>query len=188
MRAWKAVVLSGILAVTATPVTAQGRIEVGTQAGFTYRSSDELQNEPTLFQFGIPGGGLLGRPTVWATIFVARQIAFEPHFSYQFVRDDDRDENVGTVAASARGVWYSSDPRRGSFYAFGDASIDRSRELQTGADVTDSDFGVGGGAGYRWPLGDRVGIRWEGLYRFWVDDRRSELAVTVGFGVVAKRR
>lgn len=178
----------GVLAFTAAPLTAQGRVEIGTQAGFTYQSSDEIQGEPTLLKFGVPGGGLLGRPTIWATIFVGGRIAIEPHFSYQLVRDDDADDSVGTVALSARGVWYANEPRRASFYAFGDASLDRSREIRQGVDPSDTDFAFGGGLGYRWPLGERFGVRTEGLYRYWVDDRRNEAAVTVGFGVVAKQR
>ncbi len=180
--------LLGVLALFAAPLAAQGRVEIGTQAGFTYRSADETQGEPTFQEFAVPGGGLLGRPTIWATIFVARRLALEPHFSYQFVRNEDLDDNVGTLGVSARGVWYAGDPRSPSFYAFGDASLDRSRQLQTGADESDTDFGLGGGAGYHWPLGDHFGLRAQGLYRYWIDDRRNEIAVTVGFGVVAKRR
>lgn len=179
----------GFALLGASPLAAQGRVEIGTQAGFTFRSSDEIQNEPTLYQFNIPGGGLLGRPTLWATIFVGRRIAFEPHLGYQFVRNDDLDTNTSNIGLSARGVWYRTDPRRASLYAFGDLSLDRSRELVSGPnDPSDTDFGLGGGAGYRWPVGDHMGVRTEGLYRFWVDDRRSEIAIVLGLGVVAKRR
>ncbi len=176
-----------MLVRAAAPLAAQGRVEVGTQAGFTYRSSDEMQGEPTLLQVGIPGGGLLGRPTVWATIFVARRFAFEPHLSYQFVRNDDADDNEGRLGVSARGAWYANEPRRSSLYAFGDASLDRSRDFENSS-ASDTDFGFGGGLGYRWQVGDRFGVRTEGLYRYWVDDRRNEIAVILGFGVVAKRR
>ena len=193
MRVWhkgsgtRGALVLGLLFVAA-PLAAQGRVEIGTQAGFTYRSSDELQGESTQELVGIPGGGILGRPTIWATIFVARRIALEPHFSYQFVRDADLDENVGTLGISLRGAWYAGDPRRPTFYAFADGSLDRSREIQSGDDPSDTDFGVGGGAGYHWPIGDRLGVRTQALYRYWVDDRRNEIALTVGLGFVAKRR
>lgn len=179
--------LLGMLALCAAPLAAQGRVEIGTQAGFMYRSGHEAQGEPTLAEFSIPGGGLLGRPTIWATIFVARRFAVEPHFSYRVVRDVDLDETEGTLGVSLRGVWYVGDPRQPSFYAFGDGALDRSRQFQVSRE-SDTDFALGGGAGYHWPFGDHFGIRAQGLYRYWIDDRRNELAVTVGFGVVAKRR
>lgn len=180
----------GMLGLLAAPLAAQGRVEVGTQgAGFTHLAADEAQSESTLSRFDIPGGGLLGRPTLWATIFVSQKVAIEPHFSYQFRRDHDLDENVGTVGVSLRPVWYAGDPRRASFYAFADASLDRSRQLEGSRnDPSDTDFGFGAGPGHRWSVGDRFGLRVEGLYRFWVDDRRHEIAVNLGLGVVAKRR
>jgi hypothetical protein len=181
-----ALVLTASLATA--PLAAQGRIEIGTQAGFTYRSSDELQGESTEEIVSFPGGGILGRPTIWATIFVSRRIAIEPHVGYEFRRNEDLDINRGTLGASVRGAWYAGDPRRASFYAFGDVSLDRSRQLQSGSDPSDTDFAFGGGAGYHWPVGDHLGVRTQALYRFWVDDRRNEIAVTVGFGVMARRR
>lgn len=180
----------GALGLAAAPLAGQGRVEVGTQAiGFSYWTSDELQNGPSETRVNVPGGGLLGRPTIWATMFIRRNIALEPHFSYQFRRDNDFDENIGTVGASLRPVLYTGDPRRNSFYVFADGSLDRSRQLQgSRGDPSDTDLALGGGSGFRWALSDRFGMRLEGLYRYWFDDLRHEVALNLGVGVVAKRR
>jgi hypothetical protein len=172
-----------VLAIVAlaggTRLAAQKRaeLELGTQAGITFLHS----NGTTTTNFSLPGGGVLGSPTIYLAIFPDRRLSIEPQLA--FTHSDVEDASASAFAGVLRLAGYLEDARA-SPYLFGDLGVQTvSAKL---GDVSNSTtrVGAGFGIGYRARFAHYLVVRPEAEFREWTEHGPSEIVLRAAFGVV----
>lgn len=170
--------LGALLTVSAASLAAaqEPRIEVGaSMMNVTVGLGD---NDTTLV--GIPSGGLgLLNPGVYASIFVSPFFSVEPQVGLLVVNDDGDTEHLANLSAQFN--YFLRGAREGSPYVFGAAGI---------LDASGSDTNpkaVGGGAGYRFTMGDRLTFRVDGRYMHFTDDGGNAVMFGLSIGGVFTR-
>jgi hypothetical protein len=175
-RSFGTVILTtALVAATASLAHAQPRAELGASLvnSFIGLDDDELST------VGIPSGGFgILNPGAYASFFVGERVAIEPQVGFVWASFDGDSEHilnfVGQFDYFVRGI---SDP---SLYLFAAAGV---------VDVSGADYtpkSVGGGAGYRIPVGDRLTFRVDGRYTHYTGEFEGEdsdaLAFTLSIG------
>lgn len=169
-----------LFVVLLTPAlgAAQGRpvVEIGTNVGVTVASSGGT----TLTHFGVPGQGLLGQPTVYASVFAGASVLVEPQMALNIVSSEGETSTSvglgGQVGYLFQGASLNSPFIAG---ALGFQSV-------SGGGFSESDFGIGGKVGYRVLIGSSVGLRFEGGYRRWFDSDLNEFTFGVAVGGIIR--
>lgn len=170
--------LSALVTVSAASLAAaqEPTIEVGaTMMNVTVGLGD---NDTTLV--GIPSGGLgLLNPGVYASIFVGPFVSVEPQVGLIVVSDNGDTEHLANITAQFN--YFVRGSREGSPYVFAAAGI---------LDASGSDRNpktVGGGAGYRFTMGDRLTFRVDGRYMHFTDDGGNAVMFGLSIGGVFTR-
>ncbi len=172
-RSWTSVLAAGMLLAFATGAAAQRtELELGTQAGFTFTRTPGSDHTHTLFV--LPGGGLLGQPTIYLAIFPTRHLSIDPQMTFIHSSGGGGTDNV--FAGSLRLAGYLQDAQA-SPYLFGDVAL-------TAASEANSEFAPGIGIGYRAVVGRYIALRPEFEYRKWSDHGPHEFRLALSFGVV----
>lgn len=160
-----------------TMAAAQGRpiVEIGTNLGFTIQSAGG-----TLTHFGIPGEGILGQPTIYASIFGASKLFVEPQVALNVISGGGT--TASTIGFSGQVGYLVAGPDANSAFVTGDATL---QAVSVGG-VTDSEFAIGGRVGYRAVVGSGFALRVEAGYRRWLDSQLNELRLGLGIGGVVR--
>lgn len=164
-----AIAISGGLA---TAVAAQPSFEIGSSmGGAIFGLGDD--NDGTAIGLPAPGFGIIN-PGVYASLFLGSRLAIEPQIGLMYFSSDGDSTHIANFAAQFD-VFFGG-KERPSLYAFGSVgAIDTS-----GGDITPKT--VGGGLGYRIPVGDRLVFRLDGRFVHLTDDFGDQIAVTVSIG------
>lgn len=177
MQAPKTVVVA-LLAAAGVPgaAAAQGRpvAELGTSAGVVVENA----GGSTLTYFGIPGEGILGQPTLYASIFTASGIMLEPQAALNILSASG---NTATTVGLGGGVGYLfKGARVNSAFAQGVIAF----QSVSGGGVSHGEVALGARLGYRLVVKTTLGVRLEAGYRRWFDSHLNEFSFGVGLGAV----
>lgn len=168
-------VVAGTMLVAASPAQAQEpALEIGTTlTSVTIGLGD---NDTTVV--GIPSSsfGLLN-PGVYASIFAGSKVSFEPQLGLIWASSDG--ESFHFLNAGAQVNYFPGGPR--GVYVFGTASI------IDASDESANPKAVGGGAGYRIAVGDRLAFRLDGRYLHFTQNGGNALAFGLSIGGVFNR-
>jgi hypothetical protein len=161
--------------VLPTAAVAQGKpvVEIGTNLGLTI----EKAHGETLTVFGVPGQGLLGQPTMYASFFAGRKMLVEPQLALRMVHVDG--ETFTTLGLGGQLAYLTRGSAVNSPFLAGTLGFQSS---SGGSGGSDSDFGLGAKIGYRTILGSSVGLRFEAGYRRWFDSELNEITIGIGIG------
>lgn len=169
-----------LLAALAAPAraTAQGKpiVEIGTNLGLTVVSS----NGESITHFGIPGQGILGQPTIYASFYAGKSLLVEPQVALNIVHVSG--ETTSTLGFAGQVGYHFKGTGVNSFYLAGNLAVQHS---SGGGDSTDE--GLGAKIGYRVLAGSSVGIRFEGGYRRWFDSHLNEFTLGMSIGGILHR-
>lgn len=158
--------------VGASPAVAQEpRVEIGTTlTSITVGLGD---NDTTVV--GIPSSsfGLLN-PGVYASFFAGPNFSVEPQLGLIWASSGG--ESLHFLNAGAQVNYFPAGPH--GLYVFGTASIIDASEDSTNPKA------VGGGAGYRIPVGDRLAFRLDGRYLHFTENGGNALAFGLSIGGV----
>ena len=177
-RNW-AMVLTILALAGGTHLAAQGRtnLELGTQAGITILH----QNGTSTTNFSLPGGGVLGSPTIYLAIFPDRQLSIEPQIA--FTHSDVEEASASSFAGVVRIAGYLQDAHA-SAYLFGGLGVQTVSVKVGAASNSSTRVGAGFGIGYRAAFARYLVVRPEAEFRKWTDDGPSEIALRAAFGVM----
>ena len=156
---------------------AQGKpvVEIGTNLGVTVSSA----NGSTLTHVGVPGGGILGLSTLYATFFAGPSMMVEPQVALNVFSGGG--SSITTVALGGQlGYLFKSATENSPFVA---ASL----ALQSSSEGTRTDFGAGAKFGYRVLSGSSLGVRFEAGYRRWFDNKLNEISFGIGIGGILRK-
>lgn len=170
--------LSVVLLIPALAV-AQGKpvVEIGTNLGVAIQSG----NGASLTHFGIPGQGILGQPTLYASFFAGERLVVEPQVALNILSSDG--ETATSVGLGGQlGYLFNGPDLNSPFIAAGAAF-----QSVSGGGFSDSEFGLGGKVGYRLLAGNSVGVRIEAGYRRWLDAELNEFSIGIGIGGIVRR-
>jgi hypothetical protein len=176
----KLIGLSLAVLAVAYPAAAQGtrRVEVGASLVNLMIVFPEQGDKSVLF--GIPSGsyGLLS-PSVYAAFFATPRVTIEPQAGLLFVSTGGNTTHVVNLAGQVDYFLNGSDVS--SPYAFGAVGL----VMISNADTTPKQ--VGGGAGYRMRVGDRLVLRIEGRYTHFTAGEGNALGFSFSFGGIFGR-
>ncbi|NOT07197.1 MAG: hypothetical protein HOP28_03235 [Gemmatimonadales bacterium] len=171
---------SAVLLALALPTVAlaQGRpvVEIGTSLGVSIVNSDGN----SVAHFGIPGQGILGQPTIYASFFAGSSVLLEPQVALNVL-------SGGGVTATTVGLggqigYLTKGSAVNSPFFAGTVAF----QSVSGGGESESDFGLGGKVGYRLIVGSSVGLRFEAGYRRWVDSHLNEITFGIGLGGIIR--
>lgn len=165
-----------LLALLPATVSAQGRpfVEVGTNLGVTIQKVGGFSRT----HFGIPGEGILGQPTLYASFFPAGTFMVEPQVALNVVSSGGR--TVTSLGLGAQVGTLLKGPEVNSPFVVAAIAF---QSVSGGS----GEFALGGKAGYRIPVGTSFGVRFEGGFRRWFDSQVNEFSIGVGIGGVLRR-
>ena len=168
-----------VLAV-AYPAAAQGtgRVEVGASLVNLMIVFPDQGDKSVLF--GIPSGsyGLLS-PSVYAAIFVTPRVAIEPQAGLLLVSTGGNTNHVVNIAGQVD--YFLNGAAVSSPYVFGAVGL----VMISNSDTTPKQ--VGGGAGYRILVGERLVLRIDGRYTHFTDGEGNALGFNFSFGGIFGR-
>jgi hypothetical protein len=159
-----------VLAMTAAPARAQSKAELGASlANLTIGLGD---NDFTTF--GVPSSffGLLS-PGVYASFFVAPKISIDPKIGLVVISGNGNTEHVLNLGGQVN--YFTKGTDVNSLYVFGDVGV-------ISASDSDSTTTIGGGAGYRFLLGDRLTLRTDGRLTHYTDGGGNSISFTLSLG------
>ncbi len=181
-RSWTMVLATATLA-GGTQLAAQrpADLELGTQTGITILHQNGTSNT----NFSLPGGGVLGSPTIYLAIFPQRQISIEPQIA--FAHSNEEDVSASTFAGVLRVAGFFQDAHA-SPYLFGDVGVQTSSvRISGGGSTSETHVGAGVGIGYRSVFARYLVVRPEAEFRAWTNHGPSEIALRAAFGVMLPR-
>jgi hypothetical protein len=165
-----AVATAIVMAVTAVPARAQAKVELGASlANLTIGLGDS-----DFTTFGVPSSFFgLFNPGVYASIFATPRISIDPRVGLVVFSGGGDTEHVLSLGGQVNYFLKGTDVN--SFYVFGDVGL---------VSISDSDSttSFGGGAGYRWLIGDRIAIRTDGRLTHHSDGGGNSLSFTLSLG------
>ena len=139
------------------------------------------QEGETITTLGAPGSTFFMPGTVYASFFVTRRLALEPQLGVVYFSGDDSSFHIATFAGQVG--YFFKGRERPSPYVFGRGSLTN----VGGEGESDTASSLGGGLGYRLPLGGRALLRFEGRYdhRFEqdFDSGADTFSVSVSLGI-----
>ena len=162
-----------------TAVAGQDRVkaEIGTALGL----SVAFGNGGSIISAGVPGagGGVLGSPSMYATIFASPGVTFEPQLGFALLSGGGETlmatnliTQVGFLFTPGAGGSGYFAPNLGFMVASGNG--------------TETSWAPGAALGYWAPVGDSIGLRIEGVYRRWLGGLFSDVNdVSLRFAVGA---
>ena len=158
---------SVVLCANAPSASAQTRPapELGVRATYSHLRSDGDSDSRLTF----PGEAYLFPGSLYATLFVGRQDAVEPHFGIIWTGGDW----VATLGGQLT-----------HFFRDGDQSAPLAFvhvNTITGGGGGNTTM-IGGGVGHRWIVRKGLGVRLEGRYRRWTDGDVNEFSLVLGMG------
>jgi hypothetical protein len=163
--------------LVATPARAQSAVEIGTTLmGVTIGTGD---NDVKVF--GVPSSsfGLLN-PSVYASIFLGTRLAIEPQVGLIWAKSDG--ESMHIVHFAGQLDYFILGTEAASPYVFGSVGV---------VDVSQSDTtpkAVGGGAGYRMRVGDRLTFRIDGRVTHFTESGGNAVAFGLSIGGLLGQR
>jgi hypothetical protein len=151
------------------------RAELGLHlAGLSAVSSDG----ETVTLVGVPAPGLFFvGPGAYLSYFVNEKFAVEPQLGLFFVSGDG--DSSHALSLGARLTYLAAGRERRSLYVFGAGSL-----LSLGFDGSETDGGVGGGVGFRFPVRDAGAIRVEGRYDHYFENDVDVFGFSIGLGLM----
>lgn len=161
-----------LLAASAASATAQPTFEIGSSLGGAIVGVGD-DNDGTTIGLPAPGFGVIN-PGVYASLFLGSRFAIEPQIGLLYFSSDGDSEHIVNVAAQAD--LFLSGLDRPSLYLFGSVGA-----IDTSGDGTTPKT-VGGGLGYRIPVGDHLVFRLDGRYVHLTDDGGDQVAFTLSIG------
>lgn len=139
------------------------------------------QEGETITTLGAPNSTFFMPGTLYASFFVTRRLALEPQLGVVYVSGDDSSFHIATFAGQVDYLF--RDRERPSAYVFGRGSL----TSVGGEGASETASSLGGGLGYRLPLGGRALLRFEGRYdhRFEqdFDSGADTFSVSVSLGI-----
>lgn len=175
MRTAEMVTLAAVAALPAM-AAAQSRpvAEFGTSAGLSIQHASGT----TVTYFGAPGAGILGQPTLYASIFSGQRLMLEPQVALNIISSGG---NTATTVGLAGGVGYLfKGPSVNSGFAEGVLAY----QSLSGGGFSNHELALGGRLGYRILAGTSLGVRFEAGYRRWFDAHLNEFTLGIGLGGV----
>ena len=165
--------------VIPTLAGAQGKpvAEIGTGAGLTIMSS----NGESVTRFGLPGHGIAGQPTIYASFFAGKSLFVEPQVSLNILSSDG--ETLTTIGLGGQVGYLFNGPETNSPFLAAGLGF---QSVSAGGE-SDSEVGLGGKVGYRILSGTSLGLRFEAGYRRWFDSKVNEFMVGIGIGGIVHR-
>jgi len=155
-----AIVLTSVAAGVTAAEPADRKAEIGLGlAGVVVTSV----GGDSVFAVGAPASS-----AVHATLFVSPRLALEPQLAFTFASSDG--DSVHALVLAGQVDYFLGDRNTKSPFLFGRGLLQRVGD----SDVSYTSTGVGGGVGYRIPIGDRAVFRLEGRYdHLFESDSRS---------------
>ncbi len=176
----RSIALSLALLAVTSPAAAQGirRVEVGASLVNLMIVFPEQGDRSVLF--GIPSGsyGLLS-PSVYAAFFATPQVAIEPQAGLLIVSTAGTTNHVVNIAGQVDYFLNGSDVS--SPYVFGTVGL----VMISNSDTTPKQ--IGGGAGYRILVGDRLVLRIDGRYTHFTAGEGNALGFNLSLGGIFGR-
>jgi len=169
-----------VLALLLIPAVAGAQrngVEVGTNLGLSVIGADGA----TATQIGVPGGGMLGQPSIYASFFPGSHMMVQPQVAFQ--RLSGGGESLTSVGLGGDVGYLLTGARRSSPYV----SATGAYQSVGGGGSTESDFAAGARIGYRMVVGSNVGMRLETGYRRWFDSSLNEFTVGMAVGGILGR-
>ncbi len=159
--------------------TAQDKavVEIGTRLGVAIQSS----GGSTLTHFGVPGQGILGQPTIYATFFAGSAVLIEPQVAFNLLSSEG--ETATTVGLGTQLGYLFNGPDVNSAFLAAELSL----QTVSSRGSSNSDFALGGTFGYRILAGTSVGVRFEGGYRRWFDSDLNVFTFGMAIGGIVRR-
>lgn len=160
------------LAASAASATAQPTFEIGSSlAGAIVGVGDD--NDGTAIGLPAAGFGIIN-PGVYASLFLGSRVAIEPQIGLLYFSSDGDSEHILNLAAQVD--LFLSGLDRPSLYLFGSVGA-----IDTSGDGTTPKT-VGGGVGYRIPVGDHLAFRLDGRFVHLTEDAGDQVAITLSIG------
>lgn len=164
-----------VLTLAPSLAVAQGRpiVEIGTRLGATIQHV----TGSTLTEISVPGAGILGQPTIYATFFATPEVFVEPDVAFNVITGGG--STVTTFGGSAN-IGYlipTATPDAAPFVAASGA-------LQhiSGGGTSSTEGAVGGRVGYRFVVQSSFAVRLEAGYRRWFSSHVNEITIGLGLG------
>lgn len=152
--------------------------EVGTNLGLVVQSG----GGSTLTHFGIPGQGILGQPTVYATFFAADVYMIEPQLALNILSGGG--STFTTLGLGGQFGYLFDGPMMNSAFVAGSFQF----ESVSSSGNSSNDVSLGGMFGYRILIGSTAAVRLEAGYHRWFDNHLNEFSFGVGLGALIHRR
>lgn len=184
-------VLALMLAL-AIPIATQAQstpaVEIGTQIGFSILRP-ATDNAESVFIIGIPGGqgNFLANSSLYAAFFPSESLVVEPEISLiRFSSDGDSFMLLG-LTAGLKHLFAGTDVP--SPFVGAEAGL----LLESESDFdSNTDWVVGGSAGYRVPVRGALSVIFEGRYRRWLAGQEfatdlNEFTFGIGLGAIVPR-
>jgi len=169
------VVIGALLIPTLALAQRKPALELGTSLGLTITSSADLLGG-NVTRFGVPGEGILGQPTIYASVFAGKGVIVEPQLALNIISSGGETDTAVGLAAQ---IGYLFDgPERNSPFLAGSLAYQSISRGSGGGD----EVGLGAKVGYRVLAGSSVGVRFEAGYRRWFDSHLNEFTFGIGLG------
>ncbi len=141
-----------------TAVAGQDRVkaEIGTALGLPVA----FGNGGSLVSAGVPGGGVLGTPSMYATIFATPAVTLEPQLGFTLLSGDG--ETIMATKLITQVGFLFTPGARGSGYFAPNLGF-----MVASGNGTATSWAPGAALGYWAPVGNSIGLRIEGVYRRW---------------------
>lgn len=167
-----------LLAAVSVPTVAAAQggpvVEIGTGLGAAIQSAAGA----TLTHIGVPGQGILGQPTIYASFFPGGTVLVEPQIALNIISSGG--ETLTTIGLGGQlGYLFRGAAINSPFIAAAFAY-----QSVSGGGASAGEAGAGGKAGYRVLIGSGVGLRIEAGYRRWFDSHINEFTIGIGIGAI----
>lgn len=166
-----------LILVPAVAAAQRSGVEVGTNLGLSVIGADGA----TATRIGVPGGGMLGQPSIYASFFPGSHMMVQPQVAFH--RLSGGGESLTSVGLGGDVGYLLSGARRSSPYL----SATGAYQSVGGGGSTESDFAAGARIGYRMMMGSNIGMRLETGYRRWFDSDLNELTFGLAVGGILGR-
>lgn len=151
-------------------------VEVGTRLGVTI----EHAGGTTLTHFGAPGAGILGQPTIYATIFATPQMFIEPDLAFNLASGGGSTVTTFGLAGNL-GYFFQKKGASGAPYVAANVGL----QALSGGGTSHTEAAIGGRVGYRVVVQKNFAVRFEGGYRRWLgSSHENEITIGVGLGAI----